>query len=112
MQPSKLTVPLLRAELERRGLETSGLKAVLVARLEGALASETGAAAAAEAAPEPAATPVVQPIEAAPAPSATLAEPEPMEIAESPVTAAPEVRPRPSLAPIGGSRLPAGEVAA
>ena len=37
MEPSKLTVPALKAELARRGLDASGLKAALVARLEAAI---------------------------------------------------------------------------
>ena len=36
-KPSSLTVPLLRAELDKRGLATTGLKAELVARLTEAL---------------------------------------------------------------------------
>ncbi len=38
----KLTVPLLRAELEKRGLDAKGLKAALVARLVEALAGGDG----------------------------------------------------------------------
>ena len=37
-EAAKLTVPKLKAELTDRGLETSGLKAVLLARLLAALA--------------------------------------------------------------------------
>ena len=38
VDPEKLTVPKLKAELKKLGLETDGLKAVLVARLKEALA--------------------------------------------------------------------------
>mmetsp|Transcript_11951 Transcript_11951/g.32947 ORF Transcript_11951/g.32947 Transcript_11951/m.32947 type:complete len:231 (-) Transcript_11951:267-959(-) len=41
---AKLTVPKLREELQRRGLDTSGLKAVLVARLDEALAKDAATA--------------------------------------------------------------------
>ena len=46
---SKLTVPVLRQELSKRGLDTSGLKAVLVARLNEAIESKEAAAGAKEA---------------------------------------------------------------
>ena len=56
---AKLTVPLLRAELEKRGLDTKGLKAQLVERLTKALADADAAPAASDMAvdepPQPAA---------------------------------------------------------
>lgn len=42
LEPSKMKVGDLREELEKRGLETSGKKAELVARLEDALKGESG----------------------------------------------------------------------
>ena len=44
MDPAKLTVPVLREHLAKRGLDTSGLKAVLVTRLKDAIAAEAAAA--------------------------------------------------------------------
>ena len=41
-KPSSLTVPLLRAELDKRGLATTGLKAELVARLTEAMEGRGG----------------------------------------------------------------------
>tara|TARA_B110000977_G_scaffold4746_1_gene6836 strand:- start:12409 stop:12588 length:180 start_codon:yes stop_codon:yes gene_type:complete len=51
-EPSKMTVAVLRKELEKKGLDTTGLKAALVERLTKALESGVGdepAAAATEA---------------------------------------------------------------
>lgn len=42
MDPAKLKVVDLRTELANRGLDTKGVKAVLVARLQGALDEESG----------------------------------------------------------------------
>lgn len=42
MDPAKLKVVELRAELSHRGLDTKGNKAVLVERLRNALEEETG----------------------------------------------------------------------
>lgn len=42
MDPAKLKVTELRAELTARGLDTKGVKAVLVERLRQALEEETG----------------------------------------------------------------------
>ena len=36
-EPAEMTVAVLREELKRRGLDTTGLKAVLVERLRGAI---------------------------------------------------------------------------
>jgi len=39
-EPAEMTVAVLREELKRRGLDTTGLKAVLVERLRGAIDAE------------------------------------------------------------------------
>ena len=64
-EAAKLTVPKLKAELTDRGLETSGLKAVLLARLLAALAEPEEAAASAAA--EPAEPASAEPASAEPA---------------------------------------------
>jgi hypothetical protein len=81
--PEKLTVAVLRAQLQARGLSTDGLKPVLVARLTQAL-SET-AAAAQDGASDMA---VDAPLDAVPAPEAAAAAP---AAAASEVVPAPEV---------------------
>ncbi len=82
--PEKLTVPLLRAQLQARGLPTNGLKAELVSRLQTALDAEACSAdMAVDAAP-------AAPAAAAPA---AVAEPEPMDAAAQASAPAPVVAP-------------------
>ena len=51
--PAEMTVAVIKKELEARGLDTKGLKAVLVARLEEALAGDATGDAAPAAEPAP-----------------------------------------------------------
>ena len=60
--PAEMTVAVIKKELEARGLDTKGLKAVLVARLEEALAGDaTGDAAPAAEPAAPEETPAEEP---------------------------------------------------
>ena len=67
-QAATLTVPKLKAELSELGLPTSGLKAVLLERLQAALAQPAAAAAPAAPAAAPAAGPAATAASAADAP--------------------------------------------
>ena len=86
MDPAKLTVPVLREHLAKRGLDTSGLKAVLVARLKDAIAAEAAAPPAAQG-DSPAAAD--EPTPAAPAAAAPVAVPPAGDADEAQPTAAP-----------------------
>ena len=89
----KMLVKELRDELQSRGLDTSGTKAVLLERLEEALAATTTAAPAAAAAPAAEATPAAAPAAtkepvAAPAVGSTPAAPAAEVAAAAPVAKA------------------------
>jgi hypothetical protein len=76
--PEKLTVPLLRAQLQSRGLSTDGLKAALVARLTQALREaplqDDTSDMAVDATPDSASAPEVAAAAQAAAPAAASAE--------------------------------------
>ena len=86
----KMLVKELRDELQSRGLDTSGTKAVLLERLEEALAATAAAPAAAAAAPGTEATPAAAPVAtkehvAAPVVGSTPAAPAAVVAAAAPV---------------------------
>lgn len=74
----KLTVPKLRTELKKLGLDTNGLKVVLVARLKEALASDDGALAETARETEPA--PASEPKSSAKAAARSLAKQSPAKM--------------------------------
>ena len=85
VDPEKLTVPKLKAELKKLGLEQDGLKAVLVARLKEAL----GGGDAPEPAPESPAEPEAKTKSKSPAKAAKAAKAPPAKAAKSPPAKSP-----------------------
>ena len=88
VDPEKLTVPKLKAELKKLGLEQDGLKAVLVARLKEAL----GGGNAPEPAPESPAEPEAKTKSKSPAKAAKAAKAPPAKAAKSPPAKSPPAR--------------------
>ena len=88
VDPEKLTVPKLKAELKKLGLEQDGLKAVLVARLKEAL----GGGDAPEPAPESPAEPEAKTKSKSPAKAAKAAKAPPAKAAKAPPAKSPPAK--------------------